>query len=94
MRILSYQPRRPAIGSIGEDAKVLGAETVEQASLKRVEKWFKGALNFAPQDLTERVDAVLSSVKYFMVHDDPAGSVLIFCVDVMKALSTNVADDV
>ena len=74
--------------------KIPDATTVEQATPKRVEKWFSGALNFAPQDLSERIDTVLSSVKYTKIRGDPAGSALTFCVDIMKSLSTNVAEDV
>ncbi len=74
--------------------KIPDAETVEQATPKRVDKWFQNALNFAPQELSERIDAVLSSVKYTKVRGVPAGSALTFCVDVMKALSTHVAEDV
>ena len=74
--------------------KIPDATTVEQATPKRVDKWFNSALNFAPQDLTERIDAVLSSVKYTKICGDPAGSALTFCVDVMKSVSTNVAEDV
>ncbi len=74
--------------------KIPDANTVDQATFKRVDKWFQGALNFAPQDLSERIDAVLSVVKYTKLRGDPAGSALTFCVDVMKALSTNVAEDV
>ena len=73
---------------------ILNANTVEQASAEKVEKWFNGALNFALQDLSERIDGVLSAVKYTKIRGDPAGSALTFCVDVMKALSTNVASDV
>lgn len=74
--------------------KIEGAETVEQATPKRVERWFKKALNFAPQDLSERVASVLASLKYVKVRGDPAGSALTFCIDVMKSISTNVADDI
>ena len=74
--------------------KIPDANTVEQASAEKVDKWFNGALNFAPQDLSERIDGVLSAVKYTKIRGDPAGSALTFCVDVMKALSTNVASDV
>ena len=74
--------------------KIPDAKTVEQATSTRVEKWFKDAFNFAPQDLSERIDAVLSAVKYTKIRGDPAGSALTFCVDIMKALSTNVAEEV
>lgn len=74
--------------------KIPEASTLDQATPKRVFKWFKQSLNFAPQDLSERTDAVLSAVKYNKIRGDPAGSALMFCVDVMKAISTNVADDV
>jgi len=74
--------------------KIEGAATVEQATPKRVEKWFEEVLNFAPQDLSERIAAVLASVKYNKIRGDPAGSVLTYCIDVMKALSNHVAEDV
>lgn len=75
-------------------SKILEASSVEQSTPKRVEKWFKDALNFASQDLSERIDAVRASVKYVKVTGDPAGSALTFCMNVMKSLSTNVTDDV
>ena len=74
--------------------KIPGAKTVEEARPDKVDEWFNGALNFAPQDLSERIDSVIASVKYTKIRGDPSGSALTFCVDIMKALSTNVAEDV
>ncbi len=39
--------------------KIPEAKTVEQATPEGVDNWFSNALNFAPQDLPERIDAVL-----------------------------------
>ena len=74
--------------------KIDGAETVEQAISDKVEKWFKQLVNYTPQDISERIAAVLSVVKYTKVRGDPAGSALTFCIDVMKSLSTNVAENI
>ena len=74
--------------------KIEGAETVEQASPKKVEKWFRKMLDYSPQDMSERIDAVLSTVTYTKIRGDPPGSALTFCIDFMKSLSTNVAESV
>ena len=74
--------------------KIEGAGNVEQALPKKVEKWFRKIVNYTPQDFSERIAAVLSGVKYTKVRGDPAGSALTFCIDVMKALSVNVAGSV
>ncbi len=73
--------------------KIPDAKTVHQATPKRVGKWFQSAYKFAPQDLSERIDAVLSAVKHTKIRGDPAGSALKFCVDVMKALYMNFAQN-
>lgn len=74
--------------------KIGDATSVEEATPTRVKEWFDATINFAPQDLSERIAAVIPSVKYNKVRGDPAGSALNFCVDIMKALSKNVAEDV
>ncbi len=50
--------------------RVLDAKTVEQANPKRVDRWFQGAYNVSPQDLSEHTDAVLSAVKYTKIRWD------------------------
>ena len=82
------------LSALVEMKKIEGAQTVEQAFPKKVQKWFRKMLNYTPQDLSERISAVLSGVKYIKIRGDPSGSALTFCVDVMKALSTNVAENV
>ncbi len=74
--------------------KILEAKIVKRATPKRVDKWFSNALYFAPLEFSERIDAVLLAFKYTEIRGDPAGPAFMFCIDIMKALPTNVAEDV
>ena len=41
------------LSALAKMHKILDAITVEQATPKRVDKWFNSALNFTPRDLAE-----------------------------------------
>lgn len=74
--------------------KISSAKRLKQATPKRMKKWFKDAFKFVPQDISERIDAAISADECKEILRDPAGPALTFCVDIMKAPSSNVAVEV
>lgn len=84
----------PLLHALCMMGQIPAATTLEDANEANVQIWFDEAMSKEPKDLSERIQAALSSVYHKPSKHDPAGAVLTFCVTAVKALDRNNASNI